>query len=673
MEFHLSQKEAIGHRLGPMLVLAGPGSGKTLVLTYRIKYLIEVCGVSPGKILVVTFTKAAAEEMKVRFQKIMGYQSFPVSFGTFHSLFFQILRNSYHLSKNSVATDNLKLEWLREIIYDRDLNLDEDTEYLNDMIEDIGKIKNKGISFEEFIKRKADGRTEGLGGLSKNFSVFFKYYEEKLRENEKIDFEDMALLCFELFCQREDILKLWQARFEYVLVDEFQDINPMQYEIVKMLAAPRNNLFIVGDDDQSIYGFRGANPGIMKQFTKDYENSDVITLKMNYRSTDDIVRQSLRLIQHNKNRFIKQIASSKGEGKKVVFRTFRNIEEETGDIIERLLEQRNDSFLETGILFRTSLSQRYMMDRLMEYHIPFTVKDRVPNMFEHWIGKDLIAYLKIAGGKGKRKDFLRVINRPNRYLKRSFFSEENICLENIAIYCEEGERTVRRLLKLKEELEIIGEMVPYASMQYIRKVIGYDRFLLEYAADHRIREEELLEFAETVMQSGRSFHTREEWFEYIERYEGELERCLSNKSGQANGVFLSTIHSAKGLEYKTVYVMDVNEGNLPHNKAVSDEEIEEERRLLYVALTRAREELYVYSVKERFQRPAAPSRFLEELKEENQIFFTGEEVAHKSFGRGRIVRKERGKLHIMFYEMDRKIVLDENYCVRHNILHRSEE
>ena len=285
MKLNETQKAAVIHKDGPMLVLAGPGSGKTAVITERTRTLIEQYGINPSKILVITFTKAAAQEMKDRFSKKMNESTPEVNFGTFHAVFFKILKYAYHYSASNIIREEERRQYFKEIIDQLELEIEDKKEFIEGIENEISLVKGERMAVEHYYS---------INCSEENFQRIYKAYEEKLRQTNRIDFDDMLLLCYELLRERKDILEFWQQRYEYILIDEFQDINRIQYDIIQMLAKPQNNLFIVGDDDQSIYRFRGAKPEIMLNFERDYPNTKRILLNCNYRSVKQIVEGAIR-------------------------------------------------------------------------------------------------------------------------------------------------------------------------------------------------------------------------------------------------------------------------------------------------------------------------------------------------------------------------------------------
>ena len=298
MGFNQAQKRAVTHGAGPCQVLAGPGSGKTLTIVNRIRYLIEECHIRPEEILVVTFTRFAAAEMKERLCGLMGRREIPVTAGTFHGIYYGILKWAYRFGPQNILSEEEKYQLLRPIVGRQELEPSDEEDFLRDIAEEIGRVKNNRMDISEFVSSKCGAET---------FRDIYREYEKERKALRKIDFDDMLVVCYELFASRPDVLAMWQKRFRYILVDEFQDINRVQYDVLRMLALPENNLFVVGDDDQAIYGFRGADPEIMFRFGKDYPGAEQILLDVNYRSTSNIVSNSLKVIGNNLKRFDKKI------------------------------------------------------------------------------------------------------------------------------------------------------------------------------------------------------------------------------------------------------------------------------------------------------------------------------------------------------------------------------
>ena len=627
MDFNKAQMTALEHRDGPMMVLAGPGSGKTTVITHRIKRLLEA-GVDPSGILVITFTKAAAAEMKERFLRLVreedekrrkagqkddhlpkngwslhrpekSQQSAAearqrsqgagnsleaagsrVNFGTFHSVFYHILKSG--------------------------MEVEDEADFISSIINEISYVKGERLDLKYYYSQNCPEEW---------FKKLYDGYDEMLEQTGKIDFDDMLVMCHELFTERKDILAAWQKKFKYILVDEFQDINLLQYQVVRMLALPENNLFIVGDDDQSIYRFRGAKPEIMLGFEKDFPGTRRVLLGTNYRSTKEIVETSLKLIGHNKVRFEKKLEPFRGSGRPVDFRVFDNPGHEMDTVAQSIRAYHDAGYMwnEIAVLFRTGANSGLMAERLMGYNIPFQLRDVIPNLYSHWIAKDLFAYMEIAAGSRKRSDFYRIMNRPNRYFSRDAFDTPTVSFDRLKSFYQDRDWMEDRICDLEADLRTMSRLKPVAAVNYIRKVIGYDDYLRSYAEFRRMKPEELFETADKLAESSAEFETFEAWKEHAVRYEEELKKQNLEETREAKErVTLSTMHSAKGLEYPVVFVVDVNEGIVPHHKAGLPADIEEERRLFYVALTRARDRLHVAAVRERYHRKTDVSRFIGE-------------------------------------------------------------
>ena len=580
MAFSKAQTQAIMHKDGPMMVLAGPGSGKTTVITHRVQYLTKEYGIDPGDILVITFTRAAAEEMRERYEALTGGGS-RVTFGTVHSIFFRILKLAYRYTADNIVREDQQMQFVRELAQAGGLEPEDENEFAASILSEISSVKGERIALEHYYSKNCPDAV---------FRQLYAGYEEKMRRTGLIDFDDMMVLCLELFTERKDILSAWQRRYRYILIDEFQDINRLQYEIVRMLAKPEDNLFIVGDDDQSIYRFRGAKPEIMLGFERDYPGAGRILLDVNYRSTEEIVAPALRLIGENQKRFSKAIHTTGRHGKNVITKLWQDPGEENLAIAREI-----QLYLQSGVrpgdiavLYRTNAGPRFLMEKLMEYNLPFRTRDTVPNLYEHWISRNILTYIRIAMGSRAREDILQVINRPKRYISRDAMPDETVSFEKMKAFYAEKDWIAERIENLEGDLRAIARMSPLAAVNYIRQGMGYDEYLIEYAAFRRMRPEELLETADELKESAAGFKTFDEWFAHIDAYKEELLRQAVQRRTETDAITLATMHSAKGLEFPIVYILDANEGITPHSRAMLDEDMEEERRLFYVAMTRAK-------------------------------------------------------------------------------------
>lgn len=611
MNYNIAQQKAITYKDGAALVLAGPGSGKTAVITARIQYLMEYHHVDPSSILVITFTKAAAKEMKQRFVQQRKEHTTAVTFGTFHGVFFSILKHAYQLNANNIIREEQKFQFMKELLSQTDLEYDDENEMITSLLSEISLVKNTRIPMEYYYAKCCSNDV---------FHTLFQNYTKKLLNQRLLDFDDMLVYTYELFEQRTDILNAWQNKYQYILIDEFQDINKIQFDIIKMLSLPENNLFVVGDDDQSIYRFRGAKPELMLNFKKEYPGCMEVLLDINYRSKPAIVSTSIHLINHNKQRFSKNVhASSNDRSAGVFVKQFESQRQENLAIIESILNyvKNKNSYEDICVLFRTSTQPRLLMGQLMEYNIPFSVRDKIPNIYDHWVTKDIFSYIRLAKHTKERADFLKIMNRPKRYISRESVDRKEISFKDLKEYYKKQPWVVKRIETLESDLAILAKLSPFSAINYIRNGIGYDEFCKEYAQYRKINLEDIQDVLEELSERAKEFKTFDEWTIHMKKYEKELEEMAKKRTEMTNCITLATLHSSKGLEFPIVYVIDVNEGIMPYKKAVLDNEIEEERRMFYVGMTRAQNELYLYSVKTLNNHEMEVSRFLKEMQEDN--------------------------------------------------------
>ena len=606
MSLNEAQKQAIVHKDGPCMVLAGPGSGKTTVITRRVEYLLEHHNVKPEEILVITFSKAATKEMRTRFHNLTQRKYSQVTFGTFHGIYYGILKWAYNLNSSNIFSDDQKHQLLQRVVEQLELDIDDEKEFLQGIAGEISNVKNNRIPLSEYHSMNCE---------EEEFVQIYQMYEKERKRNRKIDFDDMLVLTYELFVHRPDVLEQWQKKFRYILIDEFQDINQVQYDVIRMLATPENNLFIVGDDDQSIYRFRGARPEIMLNFPKDYPDTKQILLDVNYRSTKAVVNGASRVIRHNKARFQKKIMTMNAQGASVHIQEVRHPVEESKYVVKEIQKALENGILssEIAILFRTNQEARAIMESCMEYGMNFQMKEHVPNLYEHFVAQNLITYMKMALGDRTRKSFLAVMNRPNRFFGRDCVEKNEISFDDLRKFYVDKEWMQDRIDQFELDLKLISRCAPYAAIQYIRKHIGYDEFLRAYAKKRRMSVEEVFDVLSEIEERAKEYKSIEEWFRYIEEYTRELKIRAEYREQESEGVSLMTMHGAKGLEFDTVFVISANEDIVPYKKAEVEEDVEEERRLFYVAMTRAKRRLVISYCKERNGKKMERSRFVDEL------------------------------------------------------------
>ena len=447
------------------MVLAGPGSGKTSVIVERTAYMTTEGGISPSNILVVTFSRAAAKEMKERFLNFTGQEYTPITFGTFHGVFYGILKQAYGFTAANILSEEEKSAILRELALNHGGELAEEGDFSEEVAKEISVVKGNRISLEYYYSSCCPDEV---------FRQIYREYVKTCQARRKLDFDDMILYCYDLFDKRKDILAAWQNKFQYILVDEFQDINKIQYEIVKMLAGETKNLFIVGDDDQSIYKFRGARPELMLNFPKDFENTRQVILNRNYRCGEEIVQVAEDIISYNTKRFEKKMQAREDAASMVEVRTFKDHYEENKHIIYTIKEEmaKKTPLSQIAILYRTNQGPRQLIAALMAYNIPFYMQDAVPNLFDHWISKNIIDYMHLAMGDRKRSTFLRVMNRPKRYISREYLTESQVSFDDLLEKVKDKPWLCEYVEDFKEDLRIVKNMTPLMAINYIRKSVG---------------------------------------------------------------------------------------------------------------------------------------------------------------------------------------------------------
>lgn len=676
-EFNEEQKIAIAHKKGPMLVLAGAGSGKTTVLTYRIKNLIMNREVNPKNILVLTFTRAAAKEMEERFHKMMQKRN-QVTFGTFHSVFLKILVKHGGYSYDNIVDAKTQSDIIQRAASSLDYymgsNYQENLEKTKQILLSIELIKNHRIKDKKEIKE----RNLELENISEDKAwEFYRYYQDEMDQNHQIDFTDMLILTYDLFCNNPELLDYYRDLYRYIMVDEYQDTNPIQNDIIMLLAEPRNNLFCVGDDDQSIYGFRGAEPSIMLQFPKEFDDAKIVQLPLNYRCKENIVKASNRLISFNKKRYDKKIKASRTEDpidENVIFHSCKTYTEECAYVKKVLTGKDKEAskigkvpYGDTACLFRTNREIEKFAGKMMDSNIPFYTLEPLRNMFDNFVAKQVIAYLEVA--YGNEKNLYQILNRPVRYIERKYVTPDMTFekLKNIYGRNKEKDYVYKNIEKLEEDLLKLKKLgSPSKMIQYIfsEKGINYKKHLDNYSKITHMTEDDIEELKETTNQIYtfiRKYETMGELKQGIEQYTRMIQEAYKNQDREGK-VALTTIHAAKGLEYQRVIIFDVNEGNMPFEKPHAKVDTEEERRLMYVAITRAKDQVIIlYNVNK-------PSQFVSQSKVSKIDFEVGDMVYHTAFGKGKITKIDEKNIHIEFPEKKRIMKFNFEYAISKNII-----
>lgn len=579
-----AQQEAICFGEGTMLVLAGPGSGKTAVITQRIRYLVEERHITPSDILTITFTKAAALEMKQRACQICRGAENAV-FGTFHSVFFQIIRSSSKFQNYSIMTEQQKLQILRPLLKGKKLDCVQMSSFCEQFLSDLSFYKNTGREREE---KAGQNQAEQM-----QLHELRQAYEQCCRKRWLLDFDDILIYCYRLLTEDSGLRDRWENRFRYILIDEFQDINDVQYQIIKLLSANYENLFVVGDDDQAIYSFRGADPSYMHRFLEDYPKSRQVKLNINYRCGDRILALAARSIAHNKYRFEKEIKAGNSGENRVIAACFQNRAEELSFLTEEIMTHRNEGL--TAILVRTNRMAEQVSEACFRRQIPYQMREKKQDFYAQKCVVEVLSVIRFVAEGRNRSDFMAFMNKPVRYINREMLQKETVDLWALLEEYREDPEQYRIIQKLQQDLAMVEMLDPFGAISYIRKVMQYDCCLSQGETGEK--EKEILD---ELLERCREFHSHTAFLSHIAAYRSKLEQESNRKQPEAdqgnakqNPVRIMTYHGSKGLEFDTVFLPFLNSGDVPHGRNLSTMELEEERRLFYVAVTRAKKSLYL--------------------------------------------------------------------------------
>ena len=668
-----NQLKAVNHLDGPCMVLAGPGSGKTRVITYRIANMVVNKNIKPTSILAISFTKASSIEMKNRALSLSNdFRMNKVTYGTFHSVFFRILRYFENYNIESILDEKTKRIGLKNILKGLNIENADDDETIGQVINEISYVKNE-------LMDKRDFKSEVL--TNDEFIKVYNFYEEYKQQMNKIDFDDMLIKTYELLKNNKAALDRVRSVYRYILVDEFQDINKVQFEALKLIANPSNNIFVVGDEDQSIYGFRGSRPDFLLEFEEYFSNTKKVLLDINYRSKGEIINIANRLIEKNTNRYEKVIKCGQGNGAKVNYISPEDSEEEAVYIakdIKNKVQEDYTEYTDFAVIYRTNIQSRALVDVFMDMRIPFVVKDSIVTIYDHWAAQDILAYLRIGVNPNSNKDWIRIINKPFRYISKdnlNLIKDEPDFINSLINKCDLHPKQVKTINDLDIDISYVKGLNPKNAISYIRTTLDYDRYILDYCANRKIKTNGLIEILNELESSATNFKTIQEYLEHIERVKSEIVDNKNNK--ETDGVIFTTMHSAKGLEFKNVYIIGDNEGTIPHEKSyeIDDEEkkndqIEEERRLMYVAITRAEENICISSPINKYGKRVSKSRFVEDIKaptkKEMDSITIGDRIYHKKFKEGIIVEKNGDSIKIRFKDRDR--ALNSKVCLTKRII-----
>ena len=672
MNLNESQHLAVTCDLTPTLVIAGPGTGKTNVIVHRIDYMINHLMCIPNNILVVTFSKLAAEEMKERYNNMFGHNS--VVFGTLHSVFYKILRQS---NPNRYCIDNLLSEDKKRRILDsliKEYGIVENEDFLELFLPHISKMKNELIEPKVYRPNGVD---------KNNFLSLVNYYEQYKERHNLFDFDDMLVDCYYLLTYDTKLLHSVQSKYKYLLIDEFQDINEVQFQVIKKIVGKQNSIFVVGDDDQSIYQFRGAKPQYLLQFNTHFDNTKTIYLDINYRCSKSILNHSIALINNNTNRFKKCLSTPNPTGISPIFMQCHDPKEEALHITNEIIKYKNTGveLKDIAIIFRTNIQARTIVEALLSANISFCLKEHIVSLYDQWITKDILAYLHLATNINQPDLAKRIINKPKRYINNNCIEKSSradghffMNLMGVEELSEWQKDYIHRLLY---DLQILKEKNQTCnlvdSIQYIRQNIGYDKYVTEYAKYRNIPAANLIEVLDEIEDSAKSYTSYLEWEDMLKQVSDKIKSKNSNLSEDM--VNLSTMHGSKGLEFRIVFVSGLVDGVIPHKKCISKEDIEEERRLLYVAMTRAKQKLYLYYTKIYHNQTVEVSSFVTELRKKivSDKLRVGQYLFHKVLGRGVITNiLDKDIINIKF-DAGNSRKIDSHYAINNDIIRMEDE
>ena len=619
VKLNKNQAKAVAHIEGPCMVLAGPGSGKTRIISQRIVSMVLDHHIPPTRILAISFTKASSLEMKKR---TLAYgkddRLNKVSFGTFHSSFFRILRRYAGVSLEDLLLDLDRFKLVRSILKYLKISNYNDDDVL-DLLNEISLVKNELVDYRDYDSQSFEQEI---------FQKAYRLYEDE-KKHGKIDFDDMLIQAYDLLNNDPAILSIVRQVFKYILIDEFQDINRVQFELIRLIAGQENNLFVVGDEDQSIYGFRGARPDFMLEFDQYFPSARHILLDTNYRSSKDIVDLSLGLIKKNKKRHPKDLKAFSEDPARISYIYPKDTDDEArlvaDQIFDRVGSQKGADYGDFAVIYRTNRQARAFVDAFMDKRIPFILKDAPKTIYDHWVSLDIIAYLRIAMEIGSGGDWARVINKPFRYISKKSLAKAEASMDFLD--CLLNDEDIKDFQKknledLYIDLNYVRGLSPQYGISYIRTTLDYDRYILDYCHERRIKSQQIVEILDELEAAAGPYRTILDFFKHIDQVREEVKKNADKTAGSSlatsadKGVVLTTMHSSKGLEFDNVYIVGVNEGIVPYQLGDDSKlDIEEERRLLYVAITRAKRFLVISSPLKRFGKKIGQSQFLKELQE----------------------------------------------------------
>ena len=647
-----AQEKAISIIHGPVIIISCPGSGKTTTMIRRIHHMIEK-GIPAPNILMVTFSKASAKDMSDRYAHMYGVNP-GITFATIHSLCFNILRAEMIVSDDSIISANQQYGFiykkLQKVSWADDL-----WEASKSIITEISSVRNNLIDVHHYQSESCEPDI---------FRAIFREYENYKNSIRKIDYDDMLVMVRDLFRKNENVKKRWQDRFPFIQCDEYQDVNYVQRDILYALAERSRNLCVVGDDDQSIYMFRGARSSIMLGFKKDFPDCTEIMMSVNYRSKEPIVEMADLLIQKNTQRFQKEFIAERGAGDDVIYKRYKTREKELLDIskIAKFKYSDGQKYNEMAILYRTNEQAQMIALTLDKNGIPFRTTENIKSLYEGWIFRDIRAYIEMSCGIDPEANMLSVLNHPSRYLKKQRFlnvpfTPEAMNKAILYVYDKNNPwkysnalHAIHLWMKSFGPGKITMDMDP-SKVRAALNEINYHRMLVDMAQRKNIPVKDYEAVYDRLFADAAKFSTIRQWLDFAEKDILRIQKINRERLRSKEGILLATMHRSKGCEWNTVFVVDVNEHIIPGKNSENTDLLEEERRLLYVAMTRAKDHLYIMCDDEDNE-----SCFMEEtiksLKEKRnpkiQKKFKGAKIEHAKYGPGSVVSYAPGKIVVDF-------------------------
>lgn len=676
------QKLAVLHKDGPAIVLAVPGAGKTTVLISRTAHMIMNYNIKPENILSITFSKAAARDMKDRFSSIFGKDiGSRTIFSTIHSFAYSIVRDYAKLTKTHYTLIEGDMSTANKAVILRDIYKKVNNAFINDdkleeLQSSISYIKNMMLDSAEFLKQTNNSFS--------NFSDIYNMYESFKKENNYIDFDDMLTLAYEIFKSNTDLLNRYRNRFKYIQVDEGQDTSKIQNEIIKLISLPSNNLFIVADDDQSIYGFRGAVPEELLNFKENYPNAKMFYMEENYRSSNNIVYICNEFIKKNINRYTKKLTTSNPSSRPITIVKVKDEHQQYKYIIDSLMKKQ--CYYNTAILYRNNLSLIGIVENFTRNNIPFYIRDTKMNFFNHWVVKDILAFFNVALDPKDRTSFEKIYFKMNRYISKNAMNfvlnakSHDTVFDLLLEFPGFQYFQLENIRKLSIEFKRLSKKKPSEGILFIEKELEYANYLKDNCKSLGYSYDSIKSIISNVKIIAEETKSIPEFLEKFNRWQKNIEDSKFNKG--KNAVHLSTIHSAKGLEFEEVYMIDLVDGEFPSSSTIEAynegnfSPLEEERRLFYVGMTRAKTYLDIITLDSVANEKKQCSRFVKELQDimlllqgaqaRNNIKI-GSQVVHVKFGKGKVQNLSSDKIEILFEDAGLKKMSLSN-CLKKGLL-----